>query len=525
MWRRERLLFVALVAVGSGDAARPRPASAAESCEKAIHYDRRGALPTVGDQGLSMSCIPWAVRTIVAHHHRRLSPQPRQCHVHFGSFDLSFWAFGWPDLADASNRPSVTYLNNLSLRRWLPSESFDAYVGTCDADLTLTVESVSMTLQQFGAPSELDAPFTAAVDELPTPLQVQSAATLRCDWAKGLGEWHDQSPIGLTSQAKLCAALERGPALLIFAVHRDFRCSIGEEYTPTAHDDSTYLGAHALVVVAYEPYFTGVWPNFHGPRAAFRVMNSWGPNWGSTGFTWISADYLFDERESQFPASHVYRFDALAGVACPDPTLTLPEKWTTGDDVPWREDDGPTSCTKKPPPCLGPPTRVPGLRPDPGAHYVDVERKACARVQIVAPAIPLVPALFDSTVRYWVDGQPAADIDPSATGFRLRFVDRTPKTSWPAPKPPPPPKVGPVDPAPAPDRPAARPKAGSAADLGIGADPSKIGAFVDRAMFEIVDPDHSNLVGGKTVRVRVEVYDPGASEPRAVARYRIRISE
>lgn len=43
--------------------------------------------------------------------------------------------------------------------------------------------------------------------------------------------------------------------------------------------DTTLLGDHALVIVAYDEN-----------RRAFKVMNSWGTSWGEGGFTWIRYD-------------------------------------------------------------------------------------------------------------------------------------------------------------------------------------------------------------------------------------------
>ena len=45
--------------------------------------------------------------------------------------------------------------------------------------------------------------------------------------------------------------------------------------------------SHALVIVGYNDY--------KGSRGAFRVLNSWGTDWGDQGFAWIDYNYLVNE--------------------------------------------------------------------------------------------------------------------------------------------------------------------------------------------------------------------------------------
>ncbi len=68
-----------------------------------------------------------------------------------------------------------------------------------------------------------------------------------------------------------------------------------ESWMPTV-GDRTYAGGHAMVVVGYDDDKFGqgdpnISPEMSG---AFKVMNSWGKNWGEDGFIWIRYSHFGD---------------------------------------------------------------------------------------------------------------------------------------------------------------------------------------------------------------------------------------
>lgn len=58
--------------------------------------------------------------------------------------------------------------------------------------------------------------------------------------------------------------------------------------------DTNYAGSHAMVVVGYDDdrFYKPNWEAPENELGAFKLMNSWGKNWGDKGFIWISyADF------------------------------------------------------------------------------------------------------------------------------------------------------------------------------------------------------------------------------------------
>jgi hypothetical protein len=79
--------------------------------------------------------------------------------------------------------------------------------------------------------------------------------------------------------------------------------------------DSVHCGGHAMVFVGYDD-----------TRMAYRVLNSWGPDWGDNGYLWW--DYASLEALPQLEANVIVPLpDAPTPLGAPDPTgfsVTLP---------------------------------------------------------------------------------------------------------------------------------------------------------------------------------------------------------
>lgn len=73
------------------------------------------------------------------------------------------------------------------------------------------------------------------------------------------------------------AALAKGyPIVLSMSVRKNFHQLKGGKYWWPHIGNTTPMGGHALVIVAYDDQ-----------KQAFQLMNSWGTDWGRDGFVWI----------------------------------------------------------------------------------------------------------------------------------------------------------------------------------------------------------------------------------------------
>ena len=72
---------------------------------------------------------------------------------------------------------------------------------------------------------------------------------------------------------------------------------VGKEFYLASNDDviteqTTLYGAHALLCCGYD--------DTKGPHGAFRIVNSWGSQWGDNGYVWVDYDYFCSSGTYQF---------------------------------------------------------------------------------------------------------------------------------------------------------------------------------------------------------------------------------
>ncbi len=556
--KRSFTLLLALALAGRSIA--PGSVGADTVTEISIDWASDGRLPPVGDQGISTTCVAWAVRTVAAFHRDRHAGEAA---TRSGA-RASAGGFRLPPGLDMT--PSVTFIYNASIRQFfeqkhLPNLEFEVWMRD-EANrrnaLTTTVQPVFDSLRDIGSPSEFTARFSSDWSVTPDANQLAGATALWPEWNGAVRTARTVSLEGnaVARRKEVNRELQFGPLVLLMTAYPDFvRCStVGGDYSPLTHRTSDWV-SHAVVIVGYDP--SHLVPDDGKRKPAFRLMNSYGEEWGDHGFTWVSNDRLFGCSFGPPLAQEVWTCSPLVGKSMSGPTgpVDAPVGFLGGSG--W-EPDGPRGCDEVPTPALieTEPARgdTPGSDPRPPSYASTSrpnslefkQRVAGARVTVTAPLVPWVPALADTTIRYFVDGREASSIDRKETGYTFRFAGHDDPGTFGA--------IAESAPS-APDAELARPtgsvpidrstfdenkadasKAGkgeldeekpceppSLRDPGFGRDPKYIGARVDRGVLEITDPEHPNLKGGRDVVICIEVYYPGDCDPRSVTSYTVRI--
>ena len=224
--------------------------------------DLSASFPTPGYQGMQGSCVGWAVG-YAARAYYSLARERRP--------------------ANASSIPSPAYIYN-SIARQAGCSS-----GTYVAD--------ALELLKRGVLSLADAPYD------PNSCLPPSAA----DRARA-GGFRIQSYFTVNAKRldQIQAQLAQGnPVVIVLKTRRDFTELKGGQ-TYMLSDAPTY-GPHAMAVVAYDDR-----------RQAFKLINSWGQEWGEGGFGWVSYDVFRRDVDQAF-AMRVAQADP------PSPPVPLPQ--------------------------------------------------------------------------------------------------------------------------------------------------------------------------------------------------------
>ena len=121
----------------------------------------------------------------------------------------------------------------------------------------------------------------------PTPAQKSAAALY-----KGLSYWaffiSQGPPVGPQQSHDLSSLklwLAGGdPFVLGFPVYSEFDNYVCNQAVPPPANPGTYRGLHAVAVLGYDDNWAGV--------GAFRIVNSWGSQWGCYGYAWLSYEFV-----------------------------------------------------------------------------------------------------------------------------------------------------------------------------------------------------------------------------------------
>ncbi|MFJ8895201.1 C1 family peptidase [Leifsonia sp. NPDC102414] len=101
----------------------------------------------------------------------------------------------------------------------------------------------------------------------------------------GTPPWHlaDLTPVPLNPDAILNALVRGQVPMVMIEVRDSFYLPAGRDELDHLAAEEKFYGNHAVVVVAAATRAEQSW---------YLIRNSWGEDWGSNGYAWVSAGYL-----------------------------------------------------------------------------------------------------------------------------------------------------------------------------------------------------------------------------------------
>jgi len=134
----------------------------------------------------------------------------------------------------------------------------------------------------------------------PNNMQIQSASKFKTAGYQRLSMNGDDQKVNMLAIKQNIAA--GAPVVFGMMVGESFmRSMLGKSvWIPSGEDYNMYgFGGHAMCVVGYDDYKEG---------GAFRIMNSWGMEWGEKGFAWIKYkdfEYFTKEAYGLYPMGNI----------------------------------------------------------------------------------------------------------------------------------------------------------------------------------------------------------------------------
>lgn len=135
-------------------------------------------------------------------------------------------------------------------------------------------------MKQYGVPPLHVMPYDESTcSQKPNQMQIQNASQFKTRGYQRLSLGGDDQTVNMLAIKQNIAA--GAPVVIGMMVGQSFmRDMMGKSvFIPSGEDYNGYgMGGHAMCVVGYDDYKEG---------GAFRIMNSWGMDWGENGFCWV----------------------------------------------------------------------------------------------------------------------------------------------------------------------------------------------------------------------------------------------
>lgn len=201
--------------------------------------------PEVGDQGKTGTCVAWSS----VYHARTISLALRN---------------GLMDKAQ------------ITASAFSPSYVYNQIRENEGCDWGTRINEALELLKAKGAPKLLDFGFDC--DRMPNPVDHRKAEDYRIKDYKILCYQDDDNKVAVIKKS----LSNNNPVVFgMYTVPSFSGAYYTEVWNPTPKDKDYERGGHAMVIVGYDD-------NKYG--GAFRILNSWGNQWGDGGYIWIRYD-------------------------------------------------------------------------------------------------------------------------------------------------------------------------------------------------------------------------------------------
>jgi len=211
-------------------------------------FDFSDQMPPVRSQGQQGSCASWAVGYYLKSYHEHLEKET---------------VYGEAEVNDFSGAYSPAFLYNR------------LKIGSCDGGSYIH-ENLEM-VRDVGIASWNDMPYTdKSCDAFPSTKATKNA---KCSKILNYQTVRIHEPIEDREIQDMKYYLSNyNPLVIGIYIHEGFlnHTQIGGESFYKHYKGKKYYGGHAIVVVGYDD-----------SKNAFKIINSWGKDWGNDGFLWI----------------------------------------------------------------------------------------------------------------------------------------------------------------------------------------------------------------------------------------------
>jgi C1A family cysteine protease len=145
------------------------------------------------------------------------------------------------------------------------------------------IRSTMGALKIFGAPPEMYMPYNVETfDDEPSPFLYSFASNFQAISYYRLDDpSSNNSNSTLLSQIKTSLSAKR-PVMFGFSVYSSYtQAETNGGIFPVPTNSDYVVGGHAVLAVGYSDV-----------KKAIQIQNSWGSNWGDSGFGWIPYEYI-----------------------------------------------------------------------------------------------------------------------------------------------------------------------------------------------------------------------------------------